>query len=80
MVLRHKGYGVYITCDGQRLAEYNIQIEDPLTISCYVPSEKGKVCTPPGTTAGGSHILDLCDSLGRRQTPGKHITSAWPSG
>lgn len=81
MVLRHKGYGVYITCDGQPLAEYNFQVEDPLTVSCYVPSEKGKVCATRATALPFLYKLpEFRNSLGGRRTSGTCIASTRSSG
>ncbi|KAI0697502.1 hypothetical protein C8T65DRAFT_813700 [Cerioporus squamosus] len=39
-----KGYEVWISCDGKRLAEYCIQPEghDGKTLTCFIPSECGK--------------------------------------
>ena len=45
MPLRHRGYGAYISCDGQVLQVHKTKVEDARVISCYVASEAGKVCT-----------------------------------
>jgi hypothetical protein len=41
MILRHRGYGVYITVDCQQLEVFKTTAET--TISCYVASEVVKV-------------------------------------
>ncbi|KAI0721089.1 hypothetical protein C8T65DRAFT_724733 [Cerioporus squamosus] len=42
MPLCHRGYGAYISCDGEELDAYKIQMENDKVISCYVASEAGK--------------------------------------
>ena len=43
--MRGHGFEVYIKSEGERLEEYAEQIEDDdeKTISCWIPSETGKV-------------------------------------
>ncbi|KAH9941713.1 uncharacterized protein BXZ73DRAFT_41913 [Epithele typhae] len=40
----HKSYEVWLKVDGERLPEYNLEMEgdDQKTAACYVPSERGK--------------------------------------
>lgn len=41
--LKHRGYSVWITCEGSSLEEFAITKEDETTASCYICSEAGKV-------------------------------------
>ena len=43
--MHHKSYEVWISCDGEPLPEYRTQPEgdDGKTITCFIPSERGKV-------------------------------------
>lgn len=50
MVLKHKGYGAYISCDDTPLDEFAFTKEDETTVSCYICSQAGKVC-----------IVNVCD-------------------
>ena len=43
MPLRLKGYTAHIDCDGKELEQYNVQQVDERTMTCWVPSEVGKV-------------------------------------
>ncbi len=43
MPLRHRGYGAYISCDGEELDAYKTKVENDKVISCYIASEVGKV-------------------------------------
>ena len=42
MPLRHRGYGAYISCDGEELKTYNVKQKGRI-ISCYVLGEAEKV-------------------------------------
>lgn len=42
--MRYRDYDVHIECGGSTLEEYSVQAEDDgRTISCWIPSEAGKV-------------------------------------
>ena len=40
--MRYRGCEIHIQCDGNALAEYNVEITDNI-VECYVASESGKV-------------------------------------
>ncbi len=44
----HKGYEVWITCEGENLPEYGATLEgdDGKTSACFIPSESGKASVP----------------------------------
>ena len=48
-----KGYQVWISCDGRPLPEYKVERkgDDGKTITCYIPSESGKVRYPVAISA-----------------------------
>ena len=77
MVLRHKGYGVYVTCDGRSLEEFDFQVENDTTVSCYIASEQGKVCDILFATLhpNSNYPLGLCGTLGRRHVAGKRFAN-----
>lgn len=39
----YREHEFYITCEGEKLEEYDIRLESEGTISCLIPSEAGKV-------------------------------------
>ncbi|KAI0831308.1 hypothetical protein BC628DRAFT_1353158 [Trametes gibbosa] len=41
MPLGHRGYGAYISCDGQELEQFCVKVENDNTVSCYVPVDTG---------------------------------------
>ncbi len=43
MPLNLDGFTAHICCDGVELEMYDIQKEDDKTITCWIPSEEGKV-------------------------------------
>lgn len=43
MPLELNGYSAHICCDGKELETYDVRVEDEKTISCWIPSEEGKV-------------------------------------
>lgn len=45
MPVTFKGFTFWLVSGGVPIEEYNVQIEDRTTISCYIPSETGKVCS-----------------------------------
>lgn len=41
-------YHVWIEVDGDELPEFNVDVEeDKKKVTCWIPSEAGKVCCPP---------------------------------
>ena len=46
MPLEFKGFSAHICCDGKELEQYDVQQEDERTVTCWVPSESGKVLAP----------------------------------
>lgn len=42
--MRNSGLQVFIESDGQVLPEYQVEVADEKTMSCYIASEVGKVC------------------------------------
>ena len=59
--MHHKGYDVWVTCDGEQLPEYQTKVEGDQgkNVACYIPSESGKVCPhlcmllhPPRSSTG----------------------------
>ena len=42
--MRNTGLQVLIESDGQVLPEYQAEVGDEKTMSCYIASEVGKVC------------------------------------
>lgn len=42
--MRHRGYEVWVTSDGEPLAEYQSKVEgeDGKNMACFTPSESGK--------------------------------------
>ncbi|KAI0716754.1 hypothetical protein C8Q76DRAFT_616324 [Earliella scabrosa] len=42
--MHHKGYDVWVTCDGEQLPEYQTKVEGDQgkNVACYIPSESGK--------------------------------------
>jgi len=54
MVLSHRGYGVSVTCDGTPLDEFDVKVESETTVSCYIPSQQGKVCRTPISASVGN--------------------------
>ena len=57
----HRAFEVYVSCNGRKLDEFQTKLEDPNTITCYIPSEANKVIrmASPGATYVGSHIIHL---------------------
>lgn len=56
MPLELNGYSAHICCDGKELETYDVRVEDEKTISCWIPSEEGKVrafALPPSRFCGG---------------------------
>lgn len=47
MAIEFLGFTIWVHSDGKELEEYKVQVEDENTVSCYIPSEVGKVRTPP---------------------------------
>ncbi|KAI0312299.1 hypothetical protein OF83DRAFT_1146833 [Amylostereum chailletii] len=42
MPLTLKGYIVHISCDGVEIPQYQVEVVNDRTVSCYIPSEAGK--------------------------------------
>ncbi|KAI1795879.1 hypothetical protein LXA43DRAFT_989893 [Ganoderma leucocontextum] len=42
MPLKLKGFSAHICCDGKELEQYDVQLEDERTVTCWIPSESGK--------------------------------------
>ena len=43
MPLQIDGYTASVHCDGKELEEYGVKQEGARTVSCWIPSESGKV-------------------------------------
>ncbi|KAI0057471.1 hypothetical protein BV25DRAFT_1831154 [Artomyces pyxidatus] len=42
LALLHRGYSVYISCEGKEIPQYQVEVVDEKTLRCYIPSEAGK--------------------------------------
>ena len=43
MPVTHRGYDVYIKSDGKELPVFNVEIVNAETVTCWIPSEAGKI-------------------------------------
>lgn len=61
MPLELNGYSAHVNCDGKELETYDVRMEDERTISCWIPSEEGKVVSnlPLFWHVGGSQDRTL---------------------
>lgn len=43
MPLKHRGYSVHIEVEGEELPQFQVETPDERTMTCWMPSEAGKV-------------------------------------